>query len=288
MHIRFSDAFIDRILHEDCPLGDLTTELLGIGDVEGSLTMAPREDVTIAGVELATRILGRSGCRVAALATEGQAVAAGTVVVRAEGKAYALHMGWKIAQNVIETMTGIATRAARICAEAARGCAEGRICPVCVTRKNAPGMKTMSLAAATAGGCIVHRTGLSETVLVFAQHTCFLPDGGGIPALVALIPRLRARAPEKRITVEVGDLGAALALARAGVDAIQFEKFSSEELAKAVPLLREVNAAIRILAAGGITADNASEMAASGVDGLVTSWPYYGRPQDVQVTMRCR
>ena len=41
-----------------------------------------------------------------------------------------------------------------------------------------------------------------------------------------------------------------------------------------------------ILAAGGVNGDNAAAYAATGVDVLVTTWPYFGRPADIKVVMR--
>ena len=70
------------------------------------------------------------------------------------------------------------------------------------------------------------------------------------------------------------------------MDCLQLEKFTPEALRDIIPALRKLNSGIRILAAGGINADNAQEFAASGADVLVTSWVYFGKPQDIQVTMR--
>ena len=41
----------------------------------------------------------------------------------------------------------------------------------------------------------------------------------------------------------------------------------------------------QINAAGGVNGDNAAQYAATGVDVLVTSWPYFGKPADIKVVM---
>ena len=66
---------------------------------------------------------------------------------------------------------------------------------------------------------------------------------------------------------------------------MQCEKFACELLAETVGALRSVRDNIVILAAGGINGDNAAQFAATGVDVLVTSWPYFGKPADIKVTM---
>ena len=53
-----------------------------------------------------------------------------------------------------------------------------------------------------------------------------------------------------------------------------------------VPVSNGMKMAVEeINAAGGINGDNAAEYAATGVDVLVTSWPYWGRPADMKVVM---
>ena len=71
-----------------------------------------------------------------------------------------------------------------------------------------------------------------------------------------------------------------------GVEIIQCEKFAAKELRDAVRLVRAINPKIKILAAGGVNGDNAAEVAATGVDGLVTSWPFFGGPKDVKMVFK--
>ena len=58
---------------------------------------------------------------------------------------------------------------------------------VACTRKSLPGTRSLSIKAILCGGAVPHRLGLSETILVFAQHRVF--SGGA--ALPAIIDRLR-------------------------------------------------------------------------------------------------
>ena len=54
---------------------------------------------------------------------------------------------------------------------------------VATTRKHFPGTKAMSLKAVLAGGGSVHRLGLSDSILIFAEHRRFLageaPEAAG-------------------------------------------------------------------------------------------------------------
>ena len=80
-------------------------------------------------------------------------------------------------------------------------------------------------------------------------------------------------------------LDQAMLVAEAGIDIVQCEKFACELLAETVGSLRAVRDDIVILAAGGINGDNAAQFAATGVDVLVTSWPFFGKPADIKVIM---
>ena len=67
------------------------------------------------------------------------------------------------------------------------------------------------------------------------------------------------------------------------LDAIQLDKFSPADLAQACRLIRQTSPGTLVLAAGGINASNAYETALQGPDVLVTSWVYFGKPQDIRV-----
>jgi len=281
VHLHFSDAFAEALLLEDCPYGDLTTGALGIGRTPGRMSFYPRaQRCTVSGIALAAKILRKSGLDAKELIEDGASAEGCPCLLRASGRASGLHRAWKIAQNALEYMTGIATRTAELI-ENARRARPG--IAVAVTRKNFPGSKLMCLAAAMDGGASVHRAGLSESVLVFDRHTLFLDGEDKIKALQERLPLMRARAPEKRIVAEASTLEEARRLASIGLDAIQLDKFSLADLAEACSLIRRTSPATLVLAAGGISAANAYETALQGPDVLVTSWVYFGKPQDIKV-----
>lgn len=89
---------------------------------------------------------------------------AGEVVLEVTGTAGQLHCVYKAAQTVMEYASGIAGRARAMLLEAQKGNPKAK---VAVTRKHFPGTKEISLASAVAGGAVIHRTGLSDSVLIF-------------------------------------------------------------------------------------------------------------------------
>ncbi|MDM7456338.1 MAG: ModD protein [Tepidimonas sp.] len=271
--IHTTDTILLSLLADDTGGGDLTTHSLGIGARPGRLTFAAREAMTVCCTEEAVRLFELAGARATLAAASGTRVAAGTPLLEAEGSAASLHRAWKTAQVLVEWSSGIATRAAAIVAAA------GDV-PVACTRKNVPGTKALSIKAVRAGGATMHRLGLSETLLVFAEHRLFLDE-----APATTIKRLRRREPEKKIVVEVVDVAEALRWMEAGADVLQLERFSPEQVAAC----RRASASfspVLLAAAGGINASNAAAYAAAGADLLVTSAPYTAPPSDVQVSFR--
>ena len=279
MSFHISQRFIDELLEEDCPYMDLTVEALGIGREPGLLTCHPKAACVVAGVEVAVRLLESSGCRVACEAASGDRLEAGQVFLRAEGSAGAIHRSLKIAQNVMEYSSGIATRAAGMLESARKANPHVQLA---VTRKHFPGTKRLSLAAAQAGGAIAHRLGLSDSLLVFDQHRVFT---GGLDGFAARVSECRKAFPAQKLGAEVATPEEALLLARAGIDSIQCERFTCADLEETVRGVKAVNAAVQVLAAGGVTGENAEAVAATGVDVLVTTWAYFGKPADIKMVV---
>ncbi|RAP42118.1 ModD protein [Rhodovulum viride] len=270
------DATLLGLLKEDAPYGDLTTRSLGLGASGAKLTMRARGPMTVCGSEEAARIFALLGARAEIAAPSGTPVAAGTLLAEATGPAEALFLGWKVAQTLTEWASGVASATAALVG-AARAVTPG--IGIACTRKAVPGTRALSLKAVVAGGAEIHRTGLSDTVLLFPEHRAF----GGPDALAAQIARLRAACPERRVVVEVKTLTEAEAAAEAGADVLQLEKFTPEEAEAAARALAGWTGCLA--AAGGITAANAAAYAASGMQVLVTSSPYYAKPADVSVAI---
>ena len=110
MNVFIPDGRIDQFILEDMPYIDLTTEILGIGDVPGEIEYFTREDCVLAGVEEAARVLGKTGARVTWSRRSGERLAAGEPFLRAEGAAAALHMAWKVSLNLCDHLSGVATK----------------------------------------------------------------------------------------------------------------------------------------------------------------------------------
>jgi len=270
-HRALSDEQLCQLLRDDVPAGDLTTEGLGIEALAASVTFHARAAMTVCGSEEAARLFELVGATAEIRVASGVAVDAGALLLEAAGQAGALHRVWKVAQTLMEWSSGIASATAELVAAA-------RPATVGATRKNIPGVKAMSVKAVMAGGAAMHRLGLSDTVLVFAEHRQFLAEE---PARA--VSRLRHAHPERKVMVEVADPDEMLLWARAGADALQLEKFAPQTVAQCRATLAAEGLTPILIATGGIRTDNAAAYAAAGADALATSAPFYAPPRDVQV-----
>ena len=268
------DMYIEELINDDLQFMDLTVLAMDIEKVPGLVECFPKQDCVLAGIEEAARCFEKAGAETEIILPSGSRAAAGQVCLRARGTAGAIHAVYKTAQNVMEYSSAIATRTAAMLERAVK------VNPnihICVTRKHFPGGKLLSLKAALAGGASPHRLGLSDSVLVFDQHRVFADD------FLKVLPRMKDRLPEKLIAVETDTPEEGLSFVRAGADIIQCERFAATQLAQFVKEARALNGRVKITIAGGVNADNAAEFAAAGVDAIVTSWPYFGKPQDIKM-----
>ncbi|HEX5394582.1 MAG TPA: ModD protein [Rhodocyclaceae bacterium] len=269
------DAALLGLLRDDAPYGDLTTSSLGIGDKPGCAVFLARQSMRVCCSEEAVRLFQLVGAEAEIHRPTGAFATAGTMLLEARGPASALHLAWKVVQTLMEYASGIATTAADMVAALHQA---GFSTPVACTRKHFPGTKAIAVKAVTAGGAVMHRLGLSETLLLFPEHRVLL---GADPEVT--LADLGARCPEKKRVVEVTSVDEALAFARAGAEVLQLEKFSVDQVARCRGALNDAELPSLLAAAGGINAANAVDYARAGADLIVTSAPYFAKPADVQV-----
>jgi len=270
------DERLRALLHEDAPHGDLSTRALGLKGCPAQIRFLARGPGVVAGIEAATRLLLLCGVSVHPAVASGARVADGALLLGGRGPAEGVLLGWKVAQNLVEAASGMARGAAAI-VDVLR--AEGLDTPVACTRKAPPGTHWWAAQAIEAGGAVMHRLGLSETLLVFPEHLALLPAG----EVAARLQALRHQQPEKRLVVETGNEDEALALARLGVEVLQLERFTPEAVARLHRALRAEGLAPRLAPAGGVNRGNALAYARAGADLLVSSAPYFAAPAEVQV-----
>jgi molybdenum transport protein len=273
--IYFTDYDIDRLIEDDAPLGDLTTFLLDIGHQSGRLTLKTRHSMTVSGTEEAERLYQKNGLHIHSIVPSGTLLNPEETIISASGKAVDLHRVWRSGLVMLEFASGIASRT-RTLVDSARAVRPGIV--VAGTRKHPPYLKKVALKALMAGGGLPHRTGLSDTILLFREHLEF---AGGIDNIRNVISKIKSSQKEKKIVVEAHNTDEALRITKAGADVVQIDKMPCEEFSQCADACRAINSDMVMIAAGGINGNNAADYARAGADVLVTSWMYFSPPADI-------
>lgn len=270
-----SQQTLEKWLQEDMPYFDLTTHLLQPDNRLMQLDFHVREVAVLSGSEEVKRIADMLGVSVTHFVKSGSEIAPGNPFLSLTGTFEALNQMGKVAQNIFEYASAIATRTAKMTSDAKEGNPYIHILP---TRKIFPGTKELAIKSVLTGGAYPHRLGLSESILFFKQHIDYI---GGFKKLPVKIDEIKQLDIEKKVIVEVETEAEAQLVSDFAIDGIQYDKFASETLARVVAANREKNPHLIHLAAGGIAAGNVKEYAKTGVDGLVTTAVYFGKPVDI-------
>ncbi|MBI4682508.1 MAG: carboxylating nicotinate-nucleotide diphosphorylase [Nitrospirae bacterium] len=252
------DEVLLNALKEDLGNGDVTTSsLIRIEDVSEAILIA-KGDLVLAGVPFAERVfqLVDSSLKFITLKREGSGVRAGSVIARIKGKTRSLLIAERTALNILQRMSGIATLTCNYVKAV-----KGFKVKIADTRKTAPGLRFFDKYAVSAGGGHNHRYGLYDGVLIKDNHIAAV---GGIDKAVRL-----ARSGVHhllKVEVEVGNISEVNEALKAGADSIMLDNMSSENMKKAVNVIRTHDPDVIIEASGNITLENIREIAGTGVD----------------------
>jgi nicotinate-nucleotide pyrophosphorylase (carboxylating) len=251
------DELVRRALAEDAPWGDITSEAFLPEDAVAAADLSAREPGVLSGIEVFARAFAMGGAVVSAAAVDGSRFATGDVLARVTGPAHAVLRTERVALNLVQRMSGIATETARY-VEAV----EGTGARIVDTRKTTPGLRTLERQAVRDGGGHNHRFSLSDAVLAKDNHLAVL-EAAGVPVGEA-IRRARERIGHTmHLEVEVDRLDQVEEVVAAGVDTIMLDNFSLDDLRAGVAL---VSGRALVEASGGVTLGTVGAIAATGVD----------------------
>ncbi|MCA1616885.1 MAG: carboxylating nicotinate-nucleotide diphosphorylase [Acidobacteria bacterium] len=249
---------ISAFLAEDLGRGDITTQACVKRNQNARGRFIAKEPMTVAGLEAAEAVFATldSQQQLEAFVSDGEQVEAGKVIARTNGFADVLLAGERLALNLLQRLSGIATLT-RTYVEAV----EGTNAAVIDTRKTVPGLRMLEKYAVQAGGGRNHRFGLDDGVLIKDNHIAL---AGGVGAAVK-------RAKESvghlhKIEVEVSterDLREAI---EEGADILLLDNLTPEGTARLVRLARASAPGVLLESSGGITLANVRAYAEAGVD----------------------
>jgi nicotinate-nucleotide pyrophosphorylase (carboxylating) len=249
------DAIIRNALVEDIGDGDVTT----LSTVPASASLAGallvKADGVVAGLAVFRHVFALIDERIAVelSAADGAPVRRGQVIGVVRGPGQAILMGERLALNILQRMSGIASETRRYVDAVA-----GTQAVILDTRKTAPGLRVLDKMAVRLGGGRNHRFGLYDMALIKDNHIAAV---GSIGEAV-----FRVRLGDTRgrpIEVEVANLDQLREALDLEVDRILLDNMTLEQMRQAVELAA---GRVPLEASGGVSLETVASIAATGVD----------------------
>ncbi len=247
---------IGLYLREDLGRGDITTQSIIVRNTRARARFVAGENMIVAGLEAAEEVFLTldSQQQLEAFVSDGEPVEAGKVIARMVGFADVLISAERVALNLMQRLSGIATLTNKYVKAV-----EGTGAQIADTRATTPGLRLLERYAVELGGGCNSRFGLDDGVVVTSNHVSIL---GGVASAVKT-------AKEKlgylhKVAVEVSVENEVREAFGAGADVIVIEGLSAAEFGGLAGIARELSSSITIECAGKITPENVREYAEAG------------------------
>jgi nicotinate-nucleotide pyrophosphorylase (carboxylating) len=249
------NEFVQRVLAEDLGTGgDVTSKATIAEDARFGAEMNCREPIVVAGIDIAIAFFRNldPDVRIDELASDGDQIEAGAVLLRLDGKARAMLTAERSALNTLQHLSGIATLT-RCYVDKIAG--TGAI--LLDTRKTIPGLRALEKYAARMGGDQNHRMRLDDGLLIKDNHVGVC---GGVAEAVRSAFAFGSALP---IQVEVDRIEQIEPALTAGADRLLLDNMKPDTLREAVAL---VAGRVPLEASGGVNLDTIRGIAETGVD----------------------
>ena len=247
------DAFVAATLAEDMGQGgDITAAAVIPADARFTGVMDSRDPIVVAGLPIAEAFFRAldPDVRIEALVADGDSVAAGTDLLRLEGKARALLTAERSALNTVQHLSGIATMT-RAYVDAIAGTGATLL----DTRKTIPGLRVLEKYATRMGGATNHRMGLWDAAMIKDNHVA-------VAGSVGEAVRRAVAAGIERVIVEVDRIDQIAPALDAGATHLLLDNMPPSVLREAVAL---VAGRVPTEASGGVRLDTIRAIAETGV-----------------------
>lgn len=255
MNIQNLDQMLTAWLQEDIGSGDITT-LATVPETATAHAIIHAKDTGIlAGIDIAARVFAllEPTLRFTKHLEDGAPLTKTSVIATIDGPARAILTGERLALNLLQHLSGVATRTHNLAKLAAPYGAK-----LVDTRKTTPGLRLLDKYAVKVGGGANHRLGLYDAMLIKDNH---IQVAGGIKAA---LDRAHAYASHMtKIEIEVEDLAGVEEALEGGADVIMLDNMAPAQMAEAV---KRIDHRAIVEASGGIDETTIAAAAQSGVD----------------------
>ena len=247
-------TLIAHALAEDIGHGDVTTEATVPADSVSTAVMLAKQDLVLAGIEVARDVFHYldPDIQFMPFAKDGDVIHAGTEIARLSGNTRALLAGERVALNLLQHMSGIATLTAAYVDKI-----KGLKAEVLDTRKTLPGLRQLEKYAVRMGGGKNHRMGLYDMILIKDNH---IKAAGSI---TKALESARKKSGQLKIEVETGNLNEVREALTSKADIIMLDNMPLDLMSEAVQIIK---GQALVEASGNVTLDTIRAIAETGVD----------------------
>ena len=247
---------IGLFLREDLGRGDITTQSIIARNTRARARFVAGEKMIVAGLEAAEEVFLTLDAQqqLEAFAADGEQVEAGKVIARMVGFADVLISAERVALNLLQRLSGIATLTNQYVTAV-----EGTGAQIVDSRATTPGLRLLERYAVELGGGFNGRFGLDDGVVVTSNHVSIL---GSVAAAVK-------SAKEKlgylhKVGVQVAAESEMKEAIAGGADVIMLESMSAEDVKRLSVIAKELSSSVVIQCSGKITPQNVREYAEAG------------------------
>ena len=244
---------VENFLKEDIGEGDITTNAIVPENHTSKAIIQAKANGVVAGHIFVREIFKflDQDIQYQELKQDGEHVTKGDILATIAGKSRAILTGERVALNILQRLSGIAT-ITRSFVEAV----EGIGAKILDTRKTSPGLRSMEKYAVRMGGGYNHRLNLSEMALIKENHIALARS------IKEAVKRVKSQS-NAPIEVEVRNMEELKEAINAGVDRIMLDNWEMESIKQAVFL---VHKRIPLEVSGNMTIEKVKKVAKTGVD----------------------
>ena len=261
---------IGLFLREDLGRGDITTQSIVARNTRARARFVAGEKMIVAGLEAAEEVFLTldSQQQLEAFAADGEQVDAGKVIARMVGFADVLISAERVALNLLQRLSGIATLTNQYVTAV-----DGTGAQIVDSRATTPGLRLLERYAVELGGGYNGRFGLDDGVVVTSNHVSIV---GSVAAAVK-------SAKEKlgylhKVGVQVANENEVKDAIANGADVVMFDDLSADDLKRLATVAKELSESVLIEYSGQVTPANVREYAEAGaqlirIEALTSSAP---------------
>ncbi len=248
---------IATALAEDLGSGDITSEATIPRESVSLAVMLAKQDMVLAGLDFSREVFHHldPDIQFTSLVKDGDRIGAGTEIAKLSGNTRALLAGERVALNLLQHLSGIATITAKYVEQV-----KGLKVQVLDTRKTLPGLRLFEKYAVRMGGGSNHRMGLYDGVLIKDNH---IKAAGGITKAVESVRQSGQNI--LKIEVETKTLDEVREALAAKADIIMLDNMRSDLMRAAVQL---IGGRAFVEASGNVTLETIRSIAETGVDSI--------------------